>query len=521
MRRKKKVDIPVNKKCISYYVNRTPLLDFLTNESKNAYNKILWLYKTYKRFEYDILLEDDVNEKFIEVVNNYSNNYETIKQQKQEMYNELHGYVICNDTYQEWYDYFIENNYNEVAIQDVLESRYNYFYYKTKYELTNNKPVTFRELEEFVRNNNHVLYNKKEIITIESLRKSKKLSEELLLRKCFKELYGDQFKLNPGVIDSLISKFFYSIKSYYSLREKGFKCSKPMFKKTNDKHLLIYESSVCNKINNKIRLSLHKEIQKEYGLKFLYFDIPKKFINKNINYVEIVPHLNKYKICLTYNEERNIINNNMSLKTVSIDLGLVNHFTVYQPDNYPVIIKLSNLNRIQSKYNRLLDKCTIYDDYYYELCRKRNNKVNGAINKFVEDFTNMFHDVGTFIVGYNENWKHNCSKNLNNKNNRKWNNLPFRTILNKLKTKLEKQSKTLIEVNEAYTSKCSSLHYEKLSYKETYKGTRTKRGLYVSDKGILNADVNAAINIMRKKYPDHVISNTTLPLLFNPYIIKC
>ena len=53
---------------------------------------------------------------------------------------------------------------------------------------------------------------------------------------------------------------------------------------------------------------------------------------------------------------------------------------------------------------------------------------------------------------------------------------------------------------ESYTSKCDFLALEKIKKHEQYIGNRVKRGLFKSSTGkLINADVNAAFNILRKK----------------------
>ena len=57
----------------------------------------------------------------------------------------------------------------------------------------------------------------------------------------------------------------------------------------------------------------------------------------------------------------------------------------------------------------------------------------------------------------------------------------------------------LVTINESHTSKCSALDNEEICHHEKYVGKRSKRGMFVSAKGIrINADVNAAINIYRR-----------------------
>lgn len=53
---------------------------------------------------------------------------------------------------------------------------------------------------------------------------------------------------------------------------------------------------------------------------------------------------------------------------------------------------------------------------------------------------------------------------------------------------------------ESYTSKVDHIGLEEMTYHDAYQGKRVKRGLFKSSMGkILNADINGAIGIMRKK----------------------
>ena len=83
--------------------------------------------------------------------------------------------------------------------------------------------------------------------------------------------------------------------------------------------------------------------------------------------------------------------------------------------------------------------------------------------------------------------------------------------LAKLRDRISYLAKSLdIEVsiiNEAYTSKASYIDNDvipELDYKKhKFSGKRVKRGLYKSNKGFkINADLNAALNILRKGNPD-------------------
>jgi len=70
--------------------------------------------------------------------------------------------------------------------------------------------------------------------------------------------------------------------------------------------------------------------------------------------------------------------------------------------------------------------------------------------------------------------------------------------------KAEEKGIKVVENEESYTSKCDSINWEDVKKHDEYSGKRIKRGLFSSGKHVLiNADVNGAINIMRKGLRDN------------------
>ncbi len=106
-------------------------------------------------------------------------------------------------------------------------------------------------------------------------------------------------------------------------------------------------------------------------------------------------------------------------------------------------------------------------------------------------------NITTLVVGYNRGWKDSIQ--IGKRNNQTFVGIPYASITSKLKYKCQLEGIRYIEVTEEYTSKCDSLVLEEICKHDTYKGKRIKRGLYLSSNGkVINADVNGALNILRK-----------------------
>ena len=319
------------------------------------------------------------------------------------------------------------------------------------------------------------------------------------------------------------------------------------YKKYIDKKYL--KKNICgkklSKNNNFIVEDMYIEKNNENIIDAYYLNLklPTKVINENIKLIEINPLYNgyKFKMNITYDikdkdldiekikldlKDNNVLLNLNPNDVISIDFGMRNLMTIYDPCGIQTIIKGNYLLSVNHYYNNQIDlikseitKTENKDkkeellNLKYNLEIKRQNKINDYFDKIVKYLFNLYNNSKRLIIaGYNLNWKSNL--NLGKHNNRQFYGIPYRKLVKKLQ---EKFNGKFILTEEAYTSKCDALNLEEIKHQEQYSGKRIKRGLFQSQKGLLNADLNGAINIMRKKIN---LTKITGFSLCNPIVVN-
>lgn len=380
--------------------------------------------------------------------------------------------------------------------------------------------------------------------------------------------YYTKPKIPSDLMCNIIVKAFQSYSSFFALKKKGIKASIPKFLDkhgsyvlpyfvrsrkeikingkdyyrltvgstiadnfidiSNDDNMLCINNSKQNKlyVNKKHLLPIQKGIKltkkdnyfwkKHYISKksnkiiesyYIFIKKPKLMKDKALKLIEIIPIHNgfRFKINFVYDTIKNT--NKPTNKRISIDLGIKNLMTIYDPKGDQYIIPGNGIVATNYYYNNkinrlksLLSKSNSNNPLSKQiknLLIKRENKINDHFNKIINWIINQYSDCREIIMGYNEGWKKNV--NMGRIINGRFYQIPYRRLIHKLQNKLELNNQKLIIVEESYTSKCDALSLEKIQRHENYQGKRIKRGLFSSSKGkLINADLNGAINIMRK-----------------------
>ena len=304
-------------------------------------------------------------------------------------------------------------------------------------------------------------------------------------------------------LDKSWNSFFRAIKIWKIHPDKFLsKPNPPKYKKKNGEHVLIFTNTQCKIKNNILKFP------KKIGI-----EIKTRLSDKtNLREVRIIPKGIGYVAEIVYEKEVSVKKKDES-RVVGIDFGSKNIIAMVNNIGLkPIVIKddgrgIKSINQFYNKrkaeLNSIYAKVGIkYGDKLKRLQVKRDKKANDYIHKMTKFIVGWCakHDIGTIVVGHNENWKQKIE--LGKRNNQNFVSIPFDNIIQKLFYKSEEVGIVLKNQEESHTSKCSFLDDELVEHHKKYLGKRIIRSLFKSAKGIIiHADVNAGYNIIKKAIP--------------------
>ena len=325
--------------------------------------------------------------------------------------------------------------------------------------------------------------------------------------------------LNSNMSQQILKEVDGSFKSFFSLLKKknkgqyNVKVKLPSYLSKNSFTTLVIGFVRLNEDTLVIPYSnSFKKKHKKISIK-----IPPILLDKKIKEIRIIPKFNArfFEAQYTYEvqeEQRNLDKNH----ALAIDFGINNLATCVTSKGRSFIIdgkKLKSINQWFNKENARLQsikdkqkygkKPTLRQKYLYS---SRNNKVNDYMSKTARKIINycLENNIGILICGYNETFQRNS--NIGKANNQTFVNIPFGKLREKLEYLCKLYSLRFVEQEESYTSKSSFFDMDILPKFEedkpqtySFLGKRIKRGVYQTSKGyIFNADINGALNILRK-----------------------
>ena len=235
---------------------------------------------------------------------------------------------------------------------------------------------------------------------------------------------------------------------------------------------------------------------------------------EKINQVRIIPRGQTLCVEIVYSVSVNdeLLPDNG--RYMSIDLGLDNLATVVtNTRSQPFIIDGKGLKSKNQYYNKQVAhyqeiakrmNCRFSTNRLHRLNQTRNAKVDDYLHKASHRIVEAaaFESVSKIVIGYNKNWKQSVS--LHDKAvNQSFVGIPYMQLICKIIYKARDHGIDVILTEESYTSGTSFLDHEQPTKAYYDKSRRTHRGLFLSNGGIaINADVNAAFQIMKKVFPN-------------------
>lgn len=315
------------------------------------------------------------------------------------------------------------------------------------------------------------------------------------------------FKLLPSqTAQEVIFNLQRNYNSWFKLRKKDAKANPPMFRKKEMLSVISFYQQF-KIVDNKIRLSMSRKYKKENKIKLIEIGFDKwKEQEGNPKFCQIVFNKGKWFAHIVYevSEQIPILND----KVMAIDLGIINTATAVDTEGNSKIYSGKQILAIQHYFNKEKAKLTSVLTKQYPkrhssralriLQKKQNRQINQSLHThskaIVTDCLNK--DIKTLVAGDITDIRKD--KNFGHKNNQKLHSWSFSKFIQQLEYKCMKVGIRFVKVNEAYSSqtcsKCGTVR----------KANRKYRGLYCCKKcgDIINADVNGAVNILKKYLQD-------------------
>ena len=326
--------------------------------------------------------------------------------------------------------------------------------------------------------------------------------------------------LNSNMAQQILKEVDGSFKSFFGLLKLA-KKGKYSFRDCKLPHYLPKDGFTTLVIGfvrlngNKLILPYSNTFKKTH--KSVEIKMPPILADKHIKEIRIIPKSGArfFEIQYTYEAEciqRNLNKNN----ALALDLGVNNLVTAVSNQGRSFIIDGRKLKAVNQWFNKENARMQGIKDRQGDkrrttnrqkiLADKRNRQVNDYMSKTARKVIDycIAHGIGTLVIGYNETFQRNSD--MNKRNNQNFVNIPYGKLRSKLKYLCELNGIVFVKQEESYTSKASFWDNDTVPVYNannpkfySFSGKRVQRGLYrTADGKLLNADVNGALNILKK-----------------------
>lgn len=255
--------------------------------------------------------------------------------------------------------------------------------------------------------------------------------------------------------------------------------------------------------------------------------------------VKIRPYYSDFEIIVVY-EQKDRSDICSGAYAGGIDQGIDNIIAFVSNDGKePILYKGGAIKAMNQSYNKAKAKYTgilmkghgpkevnVHTARLSRIERKRSaflrDEMHRISNHLVRECVRR--NIGTLVIGKNDQWKKNAG--MSRQSNQTFVQIPHGTLTWMIRYKAERNGITVIGQEESYTSRASFPDHDEIPVygdgkEHVFSGKRISRGLYRTKDGtVINADINAASNILRKALPDAFEGTADFMFLRNVRTVK-
>lgn len=339
-------------------------------------------------------------------------------------------------------------------------------------------------------------------------------------------------KLDASIGTQILRKLDSSYRSFFTKkRNNDTKAKPPGYNKTGFFELPILQFRIDKKTKDAFKVPFSFKYRRMVKNPKFYIKFPPMLIGKEIVMIRIIPRSNArfFEIQYVYEEDNTPLKLDNS-KALAIDFGINNLCTCVTNDGNSFIVDGKKLKSYIQWYNKYNAKLKALNSNSFKklpkkkrykksakltykqtrILRKRNNRADYYVYKsarIIIDYC-IKNNIGNLVIGWNKDFKCKRKLKLCKKVKQTFTNMPFGKIKNRLEYLCKWYGIKCTLQEESYTSKANFLDNDCIptfgidkDVENTiiFSGIRKSRGLYETFSGIrLNADVNGALNILRK-----------------------
>ena len=310
-------------------------------------------------------------------------------------------------------------------------------------------------------------------------------------------------RLHSQSAQAVLEELWRSYKSWFALRKKGdSKAKPPGFRRKTSLSAVTFKQNAVkwNPRTSTVRLSIPKDI---YGKQFLYLKIRLphgiRLDENNIQLARLIYHHGTWFVHLVYKIKLPVLKG--SGETMAIDLGMKHLAATACTDRTTALWSGGELAALERHFDKQKSKTTkSKSNRSCTLNQKRSRQRSHLLHSFTRSLVSDAdaRGVSTIIVGDLTDIRD--GKNWGNSGNQQLHKWPFDKIIKMLTYKARLKGIRVVKESEEYTSQTCCLCGTKC------KSNRVHRGLYICNQcgAVINADVNSAINILKRYLPEQI-----------------